>query len=72
MELKNMNGFCELTQEEAMEIDGGYRFTCDGPNRKLSKSDTAKCAFYTASLVAAPFCPPLAAIGFATAGMMFG
>lgn len=25
MELKNMNGFCELTQEEVMEIDGGNR-----------------------------------------------
>ncbi len=25
MELKNMNGLCELTQEEAMEIDGGNR-----------------------------------------------
>ena len=24
MEPKNMNGFCELTQEETMEIDGGY------------------------------------------------
>lgn len=23
MELKNMNGSCELTQEEAMEVDGG-------------------------------------------------
>ena len=23
MELKNMNGFCELTREEATEIDGG-------------------------------------------------
>lgn len=23
MEPKNMNGFCELTQEETMEIDGG-------------------------------------------------
>lgn len=24
MEPKNMNGFCELTREDAKEIDGGY------------------------------------------------
>lgn len=31
MELKNMNGFCELTQKETMEIDGGYRFISGSP-----------------------------------------
>ena len=31
MELKNMNGFCELTREEAMEVDGGYRFINGDP-----------------------------------------
>lgn len=29
MEPKNMNGFCELTQEETMEIDGGAWKTID-------------------------------------------
>ena len=31
MEMKNMNGFCELTREEAMEVDGGYRFIFGDP-----------------------------------------
>ena len=31
MELKNMNGFCELTREEEMEVDGGYRFIFGDP-----------------------------------------
>lgn len=40
MELKNMNGFCELTREEAMEVDGGYRFIFGDPQpyrRKYSE-----------------------------------
>lgn len=26
-----MNGFCELTREEEMEVDGGYRFIFGDP-----------------------------------------
>ena len=55
MELKNMNGFCELTQEEAMEIDGGNRSRYGGRG--------TFCGGYAKNLSARDFCQPAAYFG---------
>lgn len=36
MELKNMNGFCELNENTMMEIDGGYRFASGSGSDSVS------------------------------------
>lgn len=47
MELKNMNGFCELTQEETMEIDGGYDRARRNHNRLTGSGKSAASAQLT-------------------------
>lgn len=47
MEPKNMNGFCELTQEEAMDVDGGYDRTRRNHNRLTGSRKSAASAQLT-------------------------
>ena len=60
MELKNMNGFCELTREDAKEIDGGNRSRyggrgtfCGGYAKNLSARDFCQTAAYFGGTMAA-------------------
>ena len=62
MEPKNMNGFCELTREEATEIDGGYDRTRRNHNRLTGSRKSAASAQWTATGWA------VSAIGVALAG----
>lgn len=55
MEPKNMSGFCELTQEEVMEIDGGNRSRYDGRG--------TFCGGYAKNLPARDFCQTAAYFG---------
>ena len=47
MEPKNMSGFCELTREDAMEIDGGYDRTRRNHNRLTGSRKSAASAQWT-------------------------
>ena len=70
MELKNMKGFCELTQEEAMDVDGGYRFISGDP-QPYRNNHVAAAA--TCSIVASCFGGPAGAaigIGLTLWGLM--
>lgn len=66
MELKNMNGFCELSENTMMEIDGGYRFASGSGSDSVSYSNATAAA--TAGIVfvgvtaGAPLAP-LVAVG---------
>lgn len=44
MELKNMNGFCELNENSMMEIDGGYRFASGSGSESVSYSNATAAA----------------------------
>lgn len=55
MELKNMNGFCELTREEATEVDGGNRSRYGGRG--------TFCGGYAKNLSARDFCQTVAYFG---------
>ena len=47
MELKNMNGFCELTREDAKEIDGGNDKAHRNHNRLTGSRKSAASAQWT-------------------------
>lgn len=55
MEPKNMSGFCELTREDAKEIDGGNRSRYDGRG--------TFCGGYAKNLSARDFCQTAAYFG---------
>lgn len=70
MEPKNMKGFCELTQKEAMDVDGGYRFISGDP-QPYRNNHVAAAA--TCSIVASCFGGPAGAaigIGLTLWGLM--
>lgn len=54
MELKNMNGFCELSENTMMEIDGGARRVAAGPVGTVDAATVDKACGYTIALVTAP------------------
>lgn len=59
MELKNMNGFCELNENTMMEIDGGMATGtfCGGYSTNLSGKDFCQTASYFCTTMAIATAP---------------
>lgn len=55
MEIKNMNGFCELNENTMMEIDGGARRVAAGPVGTVDAATAKQVYGYTIVLATAPF-----------------